>query len=79
MEPFCYNERCMFHNVDVEPDKMILQLESDNDTPIILADTHEKGYLMRAALQQHGKVKAKFCETCMNAINQVHEIRNQRI
>lgn len=74
MEPFCSNESCMYHSIDVEPSRVILELEIDEDTPIILADVHEKGYTTRATLMQNGKPWAKFCDTCMGAINHVNQI-----
>lgn len=74
MEPFCSNEKCMFHMVEVEESKTVLELEINEDTPIILTDTLEDSCTTRASLIKDGKVWAKLCNTCQSAVNLVHEI-----
>lgn len=74
MEPFCSNEACMFHMVEVEPHQTILELEVNDDTPLILLDVHKQNFTQRSSLVSNGKVLAKLCLTCQSAVNLVHEI-----
>lgn len=72
MEPFCDNDKCHFHNADVEKNCRAIDLDIPIEGSSVIIDvmgsTKKKTVQRHVLRQRHGKLVGKFCDSCQNAM-----------